>query len=61
MTKRLIRVLFSMLGMRAGDSVMHSDTLTLTLMSLSYCLLVAKLDIAEKVLHEKGKRRELSM
>ena len=25
-----------------NDSVMHSDTLTLTLMYLSYCLLIAK-------------------
>ena len=25
-----------------NDSVMHSDTLTLTLMFLSYCLLIAK-------------------
>ena len=27
---------------RRNDSVMHSDTLTLRLMSLSYCLLIAK-------------------
>ena len=27
---------------RRNDSVMHSDTLTLRLMSLSYCLLKAK-------------------
>ena len=46
---------------RAGtnDSVMHFDTLTLRLMYLSYCLLIAKLDL-EKVPHEKGKRRDLS-
>ena len=27
---------------RRNDSVIHSDTLTLRLMSLSYCLLIAK-------------------
>ena len=43
---------------RRNDSVMHSDTLILV--SLSYCLLIAKFDF-EKVLYEKGKRRELSM
>ena len=45
---------------RRNDSLMHSDTLILRLMSLSYCLLIAKLDF-EKVLHEKVKRCEHSM
>ena len=36
------RIVLHALHARRNDSVMHSDTLTLTLMSLSYCLLLAK-------------------
>ena len=42
---------------RRNDSVMYSDTLTLRLMSLSNACSQQKLDF-EKLLHEKGKRRE---
>ena len=42
---------------RRNDSLMHSDTLTLRLMSLSNACSQQKLDF-EKLLHEKGKRRE---
>ena len=45
---------------RRNDSVMHSDTLTLRLMSLSNAYSQQKLDF-EKLLHEKGKRRKRSM
>ena len=60
-TKRLIRVLFSMLGMLAGMTVWC----TLIHRHWDWCLCPTacskqKLDFA-KVPHEKGKRRELSM
>ena len=44
---------------RRNDSVMHSDTLTMRLMYLSYCLLIAKTWLG-KGAHEKGKRHDLS-
>ena len=36
-----MRIVLYVRHARRNDSVMHSDTLTLRLMSLSYCLLIA--------------------